>query len=141
MIDLPQVDGRGLSAPDLDQAIASAVSKVVGGIDGKVVRLVARHVPRHIARELDHKALRELQKRALHFMLDTRRPDVVRAIVGGGAPGRRPTLADMLRESLRNRVLTSDIDRDDLVNLGLHFLREAEQLASVRDAPSAAEDA
>lgn len=141
VIDLPQVDGRGLSAPDLDQAIASAVSKVVGGIDGKVVRLVARHVPRHIARELDHKALRELQKRALHFMLDTRRPDVVRAIVGGGAPGRRPTLADMLRESLRNRVLTSDIDRDDLVSLGLHFLREAEQLASVRDAPSAAEDA
>jgi exonuclease SbcD len=141
VIDLPAVDGRGLSALDLDQAIASAVIKVVGGIDGKIVRLVARHVPRHIARELDHKALRELQKRALHFMLDTRRPDVVRPAVGGGAPGRRPTLSDMLRESLRSRVLTSDINRDALVDLGLHFLREAEQLASVRDAPSAAEDA
>lgn len=141
VIDLPMVDGRGLSAPDLDQAISSAVTKVVGGIDGKIVRLVARQVPRHIARELDHKALRELQRRALHFMLDTRRPDVVRSAVAGGAPGRRPTLADMLRESLRNRPLTSDINRDALVELGLHFLREAEQSATVRDVPTLAEDA
>jgi hypothetical protein len=141
VIDLTPIDGRGLSAPDLDEAIAATVARASGGIDGKIVRLVARHVPRHIARELDHKALRELQKRALHFLLDTRRPDVVRAVVGGGSPGRRPTLADMLRESLRNRVLTSDIDRDALVNLGLHFLREADQLATVRDAPTAAEDA
>ena len=139
--DLPPIDGRGMSSADLDAAIAAAVAAVSGGIDGKVVRLVARDVPRHVARELDHKALRDLQKRALHFMLDTRRPDVVRAVVGGGAPGRRPSLADMLRESLRNRVLTSDINRDALVDLGLHFLREAEQLASVRDTPSAAEDA
>jgi exonuclease SbcD len=131
-LDLPPIAGRGLSAADLDAAIAAAVARAPGGIDGKVVRLVANDVPRHIARELDHKTLREFQKRALHFHLDTRRPEVLRTYASGG-PGRRPSLADMLRESLRNRVLTSDIDRDRLVELGAHYLREAEQVAPPRD--------
>jgi hypothetical protein len=57
-----------------------------------------------------------------------------------GAPGRRPSLADMLRESLRNRVLTSDIDRDRLVELGAHYLREAEQVGTTRDLTASAEE-
>jgi exonuclease SbcD len=141
IVDLPAIDGRGMSAPDLDQAISSSVSKILGGLDGKIVRLVVRHVPRHIARELDHKALREIRKRALHFMLEMRRPDVVRPKIGVGAPGRRPSLAEMLRESLRSRILTSDINRDALVQLGLHFLREAEELSTLRDAPLPTGDA
>jgi DNA repair exonuclease SbcCD nuclease subunit len=136
-LDLPPIKGRGLSAADLDAAIAAAVAR--GGIDGKVVRLVARDVPRHIAREIDHKVLREFQRRALHFHLDTRRPEVQRTSVSGG-PGRRPSLAEMLRESLRNRVLTSDIDRDRLVELGAHYLREAEQAGTVRDLTASAEE-
>jgi hypothetical protein len=138
-VDLPRVEGRGMSAPDLDAAIASAVARVPGGIEGKVVRLVARNVPRHVAREIDHRVLRELQRRALHFHLDMRRPEVIRRDASG-APGRRPSLADMLRESLRSRVLTSDIDREALVDLGLHFLREAEQVSAVRDRPTAVEE-
>lgn len=138
-LDLPAIGGRGLSAADLDAAIAAAVARASGGIDGKVVRLVARDVPRHIARELDHKMLREFQRRALHFHLDTRRPEVLRTFASG-APGRRPTLADMLRESLRNRVLTSDIDRDRLVDLGAHYLREAEQVGTPRDLTASAEE-
>jgi exonuclease SbcD len=96
-------------------------------------------VPRHVAREIDHRVLRELQRRALHFHLDMRRPEVIRRDASG-APGRRPSLADMLRESLRSRVLTSDIDREALVDLGLHFLREAEQVSVVRDRPTAVEE-
>ena len=138
-LDLPPIAGRGLSAPDLAAAIASAVARAPGGIDGKVVRLVARDVPRHIARELDHKTLREFQKRALHFHLDTRRPEVLRSYESGG-PGRRPSLADMLRDSLRNRVLTSDIDRDRLVELGSHYLREAEQAGTPRDLSASVEE-
>lgn len=134
IIDLPAVNGRGLSAVDLDAAVASAVAKCPdGGIDGKVVRLVVRDVPRHVVRELDHQRLREYQRRALHFVLDARRPSVVRtATAESGAPGRRPSLADTLREALRSRVLTSDIDRDRLVALGEHYLREAEQDMAVR---------
>lgn len=128
IIDLPALAGRGLSATDLDAAIAAAVEKCPdGGIDGKVVRLVAKDVPRHVVRELDHQRLREYQRRALHFVLDARRPSVLRTSVSeSGAPGRRPSLADTLREALRSRVLTSDIDRDRLVDLGEHYLREAE---------------
>ena len=103
VLDLPPIEGRGLSAADLDAAIQQAVARVSGGVDGKVVRLVARNVPRHIARDLDHKALRELQKKALHFHLDMRRPEMVRR-EASGSPGRRPSLADTLREcSLRER--------------------------------------
>lgn len=131
IIDLPLVSARGLSAIDLDAAIAAAVEKCPEGIEGKVVRLVVNDVPRHVAREIDHQKLRDYQRRALHFVLDTRRPDVVRAVSASGAPGRRPSLADTLREALRSRQLTSDIDRDRLVELGAHFLREAEhQMAS-----------
>ena len=134
IVDLPPVHGRGLSAADLDAAIAAAVEKCPdGGIDGKVVRLVVRDVPRHVVRELDHPRLREYQRRALHFVLDARRPTVVRASSAeSGAPGRRPSLADTLREALRSRVLTSDIDRDRLVALGEHYLREADQDLATR---------
>ncbi|MDQ8154257.1 MAG: DNA repair exonuclease [Gemmatimonadota bacterium] len=141
IVDLPALAGRGLSAPDLDEAIAAAVERCPdGGIDGKVVRLVARDVPRHVARELDHQRLREYQRRALHFVLDTRRPAVVRtASAESGAPGRRPSLADTLREALRSRVLTGDIDRDRLVALGEHYLREAEQDMTSRGIGEAAD--
>ena len=140
LVDLTPIAGRGMSAPDLDAAIAAAVEKVPGGIDGKVVRLFARDVPRHVLREVDHKALRDLQRRALHFHLDTRRPEMVRPATSG-APGRRASLADTLRESLRSRTLSSDIDRDALVELGLHYLREAESMGAIRDSAAAAEDA
>jgi hypothetical protein len=134
VMDLPPIPARGMSAVDLDAAIASAVEKAPdGGIDGKVVRLVVKDVPRHVAREIDHQKLREFQRRALHFVLDTRRPDVVRpSTAASGAPGRRPSLADTLREALRSRVLTSDIDRDRLVDLGAHYLRDAEHQMAAR---------
>jgi DNA repair protein SbcD/Mre11 len=135
-VDLPPIEGSGMSAADLDAAIQRAVGRVSGGIDGKVVRLVARDVPRHIARELDHKALRDLQRRALHFHLDTRRPEVVRRHVSG-APGRRPSLADTLRESLRARAVPGDVDRDALVALGMQYLEAAELAEPARELPGA----
>lgn len=134
-VDLPPVEGRGLSAVELDAAIASAVARLPGGVDGKVVRLVVRDVPRHIARELDHKALRDLQRRALHFHLDARRPEMVRRTAAGGAPGRRPSLTELLRERLRARALPADVDREQLVGLGVQYLEAAEMAEPVRDFP------
>ena len=132
-IDLPPIEGRGTAAADLDAAIAAAAGRVPGGLDAKVVRLVARDVPRHVVRELDHKVLRDLQRRALHFHLDTRRPEAIRTD-RSGAPGRRPSLADTLRESLRSRLLTADIYRERLIALGLQYLEEAEQVAAMQGA-------
>jgi hypothetical protein len=86
-------------------------------------------VPRHILRELDHKAIREYKRKALHFHLDTRRPEIVRPEKGQAAPGRRASLADTVRDKLRSRLLTENIDRESLVELGLHYLREADLVA------------
>lgn len=124
-VDLPPINGGAMSAADLDAAIQAAVAKLSDGVDGKVVRLVVNDVPRHIAREIDHKALRDLQRKALHFQLDVRKPAVVRRDQSG-APGRRASLADTLRESLNARNLTSEINRDALVSLGLRYLEQAE---------------
>jgi hypothetical protein len=128
-VDLPRISGEGLSPASIDAAIREAVEQCEGGIDDKIVRLVVSDVPRHILRELDHKALREYRRKALHFNLDTRRPEIMRPKVGHAAPGRRASLADTVREKLQTRVLTEDIDRGALVELGLYYLREADTVA------------
>jgi exonuclease SbcD len=128
-VDLPPLSGAGLSPASLDEVIREALDRCEGGIDDKIVRLVVSDVPRHILRELDHKALREYKRKALQFHLDTRRPEIVRPDAGYGAPGRRASLADTVRDKLRSRVLTENIDREVLVELGLHYLREADLVA------------
>jgi exonuclease SbcD len=134
LLDLPTVSATGLTAAELDAAIKEVVDAAAGGIDGKIVRLVARDVPRHVARELDHKALREYKRRATHFHLDTRRPEILRHS-GSGAPGRRPSLADTVRDKLRTRLLPSDVDREALVALGLHYLDEADSVLTEGASP------
>lgn len=136
-VDLPPIEARGMSAAELDDAIRKTVESVRGGIDEKIVRLVVREVPRHIVRELDHRALRDYRRRALSFQLDPRKPESIRRDVSGG-PGRRASLAETVREKLQMRPLPSDIDREQLVALGLEYLSEAEQLET---APSLGSDA
>lgn len=138
LVDLPPIAGRGMAAADIDVAIREHVDRVPGGIDDKIVRQVARDVPRHIARELDQRALRDYRRRALHFHLDTRRPEIVRRYAFG-APARRPSLMDTVRESLRSRPLPPDIDRDTLMELGLQYLREADNAEHEALAVSAAD--
>jgi DNA repair protein SbcD/Mre11 len=125
LIDLPPVSARGLTVAEVDARIRTTIEQCEGGVDDKIVRLVVRDLPRHIARDLDHKALREFKRRALHFHLDTRRPEVVR-LQGQASPGRRPSLADVVKEKLMSRMLESDINREELVELGLRYLRAAE---------------
>ena len=132
-VDLPMVSARGLTTEEVNARIAAVVESCPGGIDDKVVRLVIRDLPRHITRQLDHKQLREFRRRALHFHLDTRRPEIIRS-GGHGAPWRRPSLADFVRDKLRERVVPADLDRDALVTLGLRYLKDAEE----RDSPAAA---
>jgi hypothetical protein len=84
-----------------------------------------------VARELDQRALRDFRRRALHFHLDTRRPEIIR-VHGHGAPGRRPSLVDTVREKLRSRVLESDIDRQTLIELGLRYLKRVDEQADAQ---------
>jgi DNA repair protein SbcD/Mre11 len=125
VVELPAIQAHGMTAPELDAAIRDVSGACDGGIDGKIVRLVVYDVPRHVARALDHRTLRDCRRRALHFNLDLRRPDVVRAHAGVTA-GRRASLADLLGDALRGRHLDRDLDREELVALGLRYLRDAE---------------
>ena len=132
-VDLPaDLGARADRRPSSTRAFATAVDACAGGIDDKIVRLVVRDVPRHIARELDHKALREFKRRALHFHLDTRRPEIIRSVRAAARPGRRPSLADTVRDKLRAR----DADRATSIatrssTLGLDYLAARPRSATV----------
>jgi len=135
-VSLPAIDARGMSETELDRAIAERVASCDGGIDDSVVRLIVRDVPPHVVRRLDYRSVREFKRRALHFHLDTRRPEILRA-AGGGSPGRRPSLVDTVREKLASRVVDASIDRARLVDLGLRYLQEADAVAAAANAPEA----
>jgi DNA repair protein SbcD/Mre11 len=117
IIDLEPIRGDGLGAEALDKLIQERLHAVPGGVADRIVRLRVYDVPRHVARELDHAAIREWKAEALHFHLDIRRPEVQRT-VGVGAPGRRQTLPDLVRDYLRGRPLPAELDREEFVRLG-----------------------
>ena len=129
VVDIPEVRGEGLSASQLSEAIAAAVDGCDGGIDDRIVRLIVRDVPRHVLRDLDHRKIREFKRRALHFLLDARRPMPPRVESASGSPGRRASLTETVRAMLESRNVTPGIDRKSLVDLGLRYLDEAERLA------------
>jgi DNA repair protein SbcD/Mre11 len=133
LIDLPPISARGLTAAEVDERIRMTVGACDGGVDDKIVRLTIRDLPRHVARELDHKAIRELKRRALNFQITERRPEPLR-LHGTGAPGRRPSLNEIVREKLLVRPIDAGIDRQTLVERALAYLDEAQLVA----APTAA---
>jgi len=128
LLDLPPINASGLASAELDDRIRALVESVEDGIDNKVVRVTIRDVSRHVARELDHKAIREYKRRALNFQLDLLRPEATRTNVSG-APGRRPSLNEIVREKLAARPLDPDIDRTALVERAMKYLDQAEAVA------------
>jgi exonuclease SbcD len=126
IIDLEPIRGEGLGAEALDRLIEDRLHAVPGGVADRIVRLRVYDVPRHVARELDHAAIRAWKAEALHFHLDIRRPEVQRT-VGVGAPGRRQTLPDLVREYLRGRPLPAELDREEFVRLGGELMDSVER--------------
>jgi len=122
-VDLPRIQGAGLTAKQLDAEIARRVAGAKPPIDDQVVRLVVHDVTRGTARDLDHAAIRHYKSRALNFQLDLRRPEEHRT-VGVGGPGRRHTLPETLREFLNRRPLDAVLDRDAFVRLGVEYLEQ-----------------
>jgi exonuclease SbcD len=118
IFDLAPIDAEGLTAAEVDAAIAARVAAVPGGIGDAVVRLVARHVPRSLGIALDHKALRAFKATALHFQLDLRRPEPYQRTVGTGGPGKRELLPEVVERFLQGRPLDADLDRTRFVALG-----------------------
>ena len=126
IIDLEPVRGEGLGADALNQLIEERLRAIPGGVADRIVRLRVYDVPRHVARELDHAAIRAYKSEALHLHLDIRRPEVHR-IVGVGAPGKRQTLPELVREYLRGRPLPAELDREEFVRLGEELMDSVER--------------
>ncbi len=135
-VDLPPISAEGLSVTDLNEQIRQHVESFPGGIDDRVVRLRLHDMPRHLVRELDHRAIREYKRRALNFFLDVQRPDPVRRSASGAA-GRRPSLDEILQESLSTRLLPGDVDRGRLIALGARYLSAADAIATTVAQPEA----
>jgi len=123
-IDLPLIEGKGLTAKELDERIAALVAAAKPAIDDQIVRLLAFDVARDTARALDHAAIRGYKARALHFQLDLRRPEVHRVELPD-APGRRHTLPELTRAFLERRPLDADLNRAELARLGVEYVEHA----------------
>jgi exonuclease SbcD len=122
-LELEPIQGAGLTAKQLDAKIAAAVAQAKPAIDGNVVRLLVWDVARATAHDLDHPAIRGYKARALHFQLDLRRPQS-HYQTGAGAPSRRQTLPETLRDFLSRRLLDADIPRDEFVRTGVDYLEQ-----------------
>jgi DNA repair protein SbcD/Mre11 len=136
--DLPPLSAAGKTAAELDAMIREAAEAIPGGIDDTIARLVVHEVPTNMARSLDHRAIRELRRRAMHFHLDLRRPELRRISVSGAPGARRRTLPEIVEAFLRDRPLAGDVDREALVRLALEYLSEADAAAAAAPAPVAA---
>jgi exonuclease SbcD len=126
VLDLEPINGDGLGAEELDRLILDRIEQVSGSVRDEVVRQLVLEVPRPVVRDLDHARIRGIKSDALHYNLDIRRPVSDRKM-GVGAPGRRQTLTELVEDYLRRRPLTDDVDRDQLLKLGLMYMDEVER--------------
>jgi DNA repair exonuclease SbcCD nuclease subunit len=124
LVDLPTLDGYGLSIEDLDAALRATIEACPGCIDDKVVRLVVRNVTKDVARGLDHRAIKEYKRRALFLNLDIRRPNEVRTAQGETAPVRkRQSIDEMISTILDGRFeLAPDVDKNEFLTRAQAYL-------------------
>lgn len=140
LVALPAFSARGRTAAEVDAEIRERVEGCPGGIEDRIVRLVVHDVSRHTARELDYKAVRDFKRRAMHFQLELRRPEIIR-VIGSAAPGRRPSLREIVRDRLQSRLLDSDVNREALIALGIAYLERVEREAREQQlAPAGSEE-
>lgn len=138
LVDLEAIEGAGMSAAELDRAIALRIEAAAGGIDQAIVRMRMYNVPRHVMRELDHTALREYRKRAMHLNLDSQRPVAQPLSATERKDLQRNTLSDVVSKRLGKRELRSDVNREALMALGEHYLKLAEESMAESTAESTA---
>jgi exonuclease SbcD len=129
LVDLPWIEAKGLSGPEIDERIRVAVESLEGGIAGKIVRQVVVDVPRALVRELNHRRVREWKAEALHFHLDPRPPEVRRRVITG-APARRLSLKEQVESFLGQWTPTRDeIEKERLVAMGGDYIERAGEAA------------
>ncbi|MCU0625691.1 MAG: metallophosphoesterase [Gemmatimonadaceae bacterium] len=122
ILDLEPVEAHGLSPAEVDERLATRIAQLKGGVDDAIVRLRVFDIPRLVVRDLDQRQVQAWKRAALHFQLDTRRPELVTSRDASGAPTARPSLQQIVEAKLRTRLIPGGIDRDAFVSRGLGYL-------------------
>lgn len=128
--DLGVLEVAGLEPSAIDAMIQEAVTSFAGGVDGAVLRMILSNIARETSAGLDHKMIRALKARALHIMIDLRRPDVVRlgnvigpALMQGKLQGQ--PLDALVMGRLSTRELAAGVDREELKARAASYLQAA----------------
>jgi DNA repair protein SbcD/Mre11 len=116
-VDLPALDAEGLGAAEIDAELEARAAD----IEDAVVRQVVTNLSRETARALDHAAIRARKGRALHYLMDARRPAPEATTVEARALRMR-RLDEIVDEFLGARALPPDLDRAEFKRLGQEYL-------------------
>lgn len=129
VIDLEPIQGAGLTAAQLNAAIAARVD--AQSIDDQIVRLRVYDVDVATQHQLDHVVLRRLRARTLHFDLKISKPESPESAARQAF--RRRTIDQLVAEALARRTLPPGMDRAALLALGRGLMAEV-SAASCGDA-------
>ncbi|MCS7066408.1 MAG: metallophosphoesterase, partial [Fimbriimonadales bacterium] len=123
--DLLPIDAQGLTAAEINEQIRTRAESVAIA-DAIVRQRIFNLMPEQRA-GLDGNLLRELRARALHYHLDPRMHHAARVTYGAGEQGeRRLTLIEEWGEFARRYELPPGVEREALIQLGVHYLSEGE---------------
>ncbi|GBC93752.1 Nuclease SbcCD subunit D [bacterium HR15] len=137
--DLLPIDARELTAPEINEQIRARAESL--DITNAVVRQRIYHLMPEQRSGLDGNLLRELRARALHYYLDLRMYREARTMpkqnalsdpnagnpAGADEEGEpRLTLIEEWCEFARRYELPPDVERDELINLGVQYLSKIE---------------
>jgi len=126
---LGTIDASGLSAAEVNEAIAARLAKPKDGLKDKVVRLVVEAISPAAKADLDHKLIREARLQALHLDLDliTARRAEGRDGERREGDGQSRTLEHEWESFVEERSIPNGVDRARLREMGLSYLAQAQE--------------
>lgn len=126
VIDLKPISNANQHSSDgLNAEIRKRVEAIRDGVKDKIVRLVIYDLPREMLRDLDHRFIRDCKAQALHFQLDTKRPQTARVVAGDR--GRYQTLEQELEAFILHQWHPSnrDVEKTRVLEMARHYLQQA----------------
>lgn len=119
-LDLPRIDGRDLSAREIDELVTAQVE--AAPIDGAVVRQVVTNVPRDRQAEMTTLRRKAWIQRALSITVDPRTPATAERLLDAATPTRL-SLDDRLRACIAACVIPDEQpgDRERLLELAAEY--------------------
>lgn len=126
VIDLKPISSANQHTTDgLNAEIRKRVEAIRDGVKDKIVRLVIYDLPREMLRDLDHRFIRECKAQALHFQLDTKRPQTARAVAG--ERGRYQTLEQELEAFILHQWHpgSKEVAKERVLELAQKYLKDA----------------